>query len=98
MKNPFLTFLKRYLTISKCLDSDEAIMPILIFFYARKSTDKKFEENLDAEIMQVILEEAREAYDEEIVIELRSDNAEEIEQNVERISQWVEQWKKDNAE
>ena len=53
----------------------------------------KLEENLDSEIMQVLLEEAREAYDEEIVIELRSDSAEEIDRNVERIASWVKSWK-----
>ncbi|KAF3908737.1 hypothetical protein AA313_de0205921 [Arthrobotrys entomopaga] len=48
--------------------------------------------------MQVILEEARDAYDEEIVIELQSNESEEIESNVERITSWVAQWKKNNNE
>jgi adenylate kinase len=56
------------------------------------------QENLDSEIMQVILEEARESYNEQIVIELRSDNADEIETNVERISQWVKNWEGDHPE
>lgn len=43
--------------------------------------------------MQILLEEAREAYDEEIVIELRSDTAEEIESNVDRMMTWVKHWK-----
>jgi len=63
---------------------------------ARNYPQRKLDENIDAEIMQVILDEARDAYDDEIVIELRSDKAEEIESNVDRITQWVEQWKKDN--
>ena len=54
--------------------------------------DRKVQENLDSEIMQVILEEARESYDEEIVVELRSDTVEEMEGNVERIVEWVEAW------
>ncbi|KAK6541583.1 factor activating pos9 [Orbilia ellipsospora] len=64
----------------------------------RDYSDKKIEENIDAEIMQVILEEARDAYDEEIVIELQSNESEEIESNVERITSWFEQWKKNNNE
>ena len=58
---------------------------------------KKLEENMDSEIMQVLLEEARESYKEEVVVELRSDRAEDMEGNVERVEQWVEAWKKDNA-
>jgi adenylate kinase len=51
---------------------------------------------MDSEIMQVLLDEAREAYKEEIVVELRSDNADDVEGNLERIEQWVENWKKDH--
>ncbi|EPS37646.1 hypothetical protein H072_8664 [Dactylellina haptotyla CBS 200.50] len=65
---------------------------------ARSYSEKKIEENIDAEIMQVILDEARDAYDEEIVIELQSNESEEIDSNVERITAWVEQWKKNNNE
>ncbi|KAF3318037.1 factor activating pos9 [Orbilia oligospora] len=65
---------------------------------ARDYSDKKLDENIDAEIMQVILEEAREAYDEDIVIELQSNETDEIESNVERITGWVEQWKANNNE
>lgn len=64
---------------------------------ARKYGEKKIEENIDAEIMQVILEEARESYAEEIVVELSSNAADDVDTNCERIGQWIEQWKKDNA-
>jgi adenylate kinase len=47
--------------------------------------------------MEVLLQEAKEAYDEEIVVELQSVTADEMESNVDRIVQWVEQWKKDNG-
>jgi adenylate kinase len=63
---------------------------------ARGYKDKKLDENMDSEIMQVLLDEAREAYKEEIVVELRSDNADDVEGNLERIEQWVENWKKDH--
>ncbi|OCK81266.1 P-loop containing nucleoside triphosphate hydrolase protein [Lepidopterella palustris CBS 459.81] len=62
---------------------------------ARGYKGKKLEENMDAEIMEVLLDEAKEAYDEEIVVELKSDEAEDVEANVERIEKWIEMWKKD---
>lgn len=62
---------------------------------ARGYKDKKLEENIDAEIMQVLLDEARESYAEEIVVELKSETAEDIEGNLGRIEQWVEQWKRE---
>ncbi|KAF2417994.1 P-loop containing nucleoside triphosphate hydrolase protein [Tothia fuscella] len=65
---------------------------------SRNYSSKKLEENIDAEIMQVILEEAWESYDGEIVIEMQSDSLENIDENVERIQTWFEQWKKDHAE
>lgn len=43
------------------------------------------------------MEEAREAYEPEIVIELRSDTAEEMESNIERIEDWVKMWRKDHG-
>jgi adenylate kinase len=49
---------------------------------------------LDAEIFGLLLEEAKEAYDEETVIELTSENSEDIESNCARIAAWVEAWKK----
>lgn len=65
---------------------------------ARKYTQKKLDENMDAEIMEVVLQEARESYDERIVVELKSNTAEDVDSNVERIEQWVENWKKNNSD
>ena len=48
--------------------------------------------------MEVLLQEARDSYDEEIIVELMSNTSEEMECNVERIEGWVAQWKKDNAQ
>jgi adenylate kinase len=70
----------------------------LMRFGRRNYPEAKLQENLDSEIMEVLLQEARDSYDEEIVIELRSDTTEEMEGNVERIEKWVEQWRKDNTE
>lgn len=64
----------------------------------RNYPEKKLQENLDAEIMQVILEEALESYDEEIVVELQSNDTDEIDSNVERIDSWLKQWKLDHPD
>lgn len=64
---------------------------------ARGYKGKKLEENMDSEIMQVLLDEARESYKEEIVVELRSESTEDVEGNLERVEGWVEQWRKDNT-
>lgn len=47
--------------------------------------------------MEVLLQEAREAFDDEIVIELASNSSEDMESNVDRIETWVLQWKVDNS-
>ena len=44
--------------------------------------------------MSVVLEEAREAYAEEIVVALNSENTTDLESNVSRIVQWIEAWLK----
>jgi len=48
--------------------------------------------------MEILLEEARDSYDEEIVVELQSNTSDDMESNVERIETWIAQWKKDNTE
>ncbi|KAF1346751.1 AAA domain-containing protein [Delphinella strobiligena] len=65
---------------------------------ARGYDGAKLDENMDAEIMEVLLQEARDSYDEQIVVELQSDDADQIEENVERLEAWVKQWKKDHTE
>ncbi|XP_053993934.1 adenylate kinase isoenzyme 6 isoform X1 [Hylaeus anthracinus] len=64
----------------------------------RGYTGKKLEDNIDCEIFQTILEEAKSAYKEEIVHELTSNNINEVMENVNRICQWIEQWKIDNQQ
>jgi adenylate kinase len=64
---------------------------------ARGYKGKKLEENMDSEIMQVLLDEARESYKEEIVVELKSESTEDVEGNLERVEQWVQQWRRDHG-
>jgi adenylate kinase len=58
----------------------------------------KIQENNEAEIMEVILNDARESYAPEIVVELQSETPEQMEQNLERILSWVEAWRSNRAE
>ncbi|KAF8527932.1 AAA domain-containing protein [Hysterangium stoloniferum] len=58
---------------------------------------KKIQENNESEIMQIVLEEARESYPQEIVVELQSESTEDLETNVARIIAWINEWQKNNA-
>ncbi|KAI0840191.1 P-loop containing nucleoside triphosphate hydrolase protein [Hypoxylon sp. FL0890] len=64
---------------------------------ARKYPEAKLQENLDSEIMEVLLQEARDSYDEQIIVELTSNTTDEMESNVDRIEAWIKQWKQDHA-
>eukprot|EP01038_Epipyxis_sp_PR26KG_P011208 gene11208-15033_t len=64
----------------------------------RGYTEKKRNENIECEIMQVVLEEAKDSYNPEIVHELQSNTIEELEANVQRIEQWLSTWKINNSE
>ena len=55
---------------------------------------KKIQENNEAEIMQVVLEEARSSYPSEIVVEFESEGMEQLESNVTRIVEWIMVWLK----
>lgn len=65
---------------------------------SRKYSEAKLQENLDSEIMEVLLQEARDSYDEQIVVELKSDDSDQMESNVDRIEAWIKQWKQDHPE
>ncbi|EEQ90213.1 hypothetical protein RJZ56_005508 [Blastomyces dermatitidis] len=65
---------------------------------ARGYSERKLQENLDVEIFDVLLQEAQESYDEEIVVELTSENDGDIEKNCERIEAWIESWKATHTE
>ncbi|KAG7201743.1 hypothetical protein KM043_004465 [Ampulex compressa] len=64
----------------------------------RGYTGKKLEDNIDCEIFQTILEEAKASYKQEIVHELQSNTVQEVTNNITRICQWIEQWKIDNEQ
>ena len=64
---------------------------------SRGYPEKKRSENMEAEIMQVILDEARQSYAPEIVHELQSNTVEDLQSNVQRACDWCEQWVKDRG-
>jgi len=43
-------------------------------------------------VYQVVLEEARESYEPEMVHEVSSVTVEDMEANVQRVKQWLQQW------
>ena len=64
---------------------------------ARKYPEAKLQENLDSEIMEVLLFEARESYDEEIVVELWSNTTDDMNANIDRIETWITNWTHNNG-
>ena len=63
---------------------------------SRGYKEAKVEENLQCEIFQTILDEAKESYREELVHELVSDSQEDLESNADRIVAWIDYWKASN--
>ncbi|KAL9043112.1 MAG: hypothetical protein Q9180_000098 [Flavoplaca navasiana] len=64
---------------------------------ARNYSEQKLQENMDAEIMEVLLDEAREAFHKDLIIELQSSSSDDMEANTARIETWVEQWTRDRC-
>ncbi|ELV10310.1 Adenylate kinase isoenzyme 6 [Tupaia chinensis] len=62
----------------------------------RGYNEKKLKENIQCEIFQVLYEEATSSYKEEIVHQLPSNKPEELEDNINQILIWIEQWIKDH--
>jgi adenylate kinase len=54
----------------------------------------KVDENVEAEIMQVCLDEVREGWDEEAIVELQSNTVDDLENNCRWCVQWIAQWKR----
>jgi adenylate kinase len=63
----------------------------------RDYAEAKLQENLDAEIFGVLAEEAREAFDEGMVVELKSEAVGDADANCERILEWVKTWKEEHG-
>lgn len=83
-------FPERLIDLVVCLRCDNTIL--FDRLKKRNYNEVKIQENIDCEIMEVIAQEARDSYVPEIVIELTLNNADEMDDNVDRICQWVTQW------
>lgn len=59
----------------------------------RHYNERKLQENIQCEIFQTILDEAKESYRSEIVFELSSNTPDEMDENLNRIVTWVNEWK-----
>ncbi len=59
----------------------------------RGYNQKKLTENIECEIFQVVLDQAKESYREDIVVELPNNTVEDMENNLELIKKWYAQWK-----
>ncbi|WVW79920.1 hypothetical protein I302_101890 [Kwoniella bestiolae CBS 10118] len=91
-------FPERWVDLAVVLTCDNSVLHDRLT--SRNYPPNKITENVTAEIMQTCLSETRESYDEEIIVELQSLGAgdNEVEENVERIVEWIGQWRKDRLE
>jgi adenylate kinase len=87
-------FPERWFDLVLVLRSDTAVLYDRLT--ERGYNDLKRSENIECEIMQVVLEAARESYEDDIVHELQSNTEEDLDSNVQRIVQWYEAWKRNN--
>uniref|UniRef100_A0A182N0J9 Adenylate kinase isoenzyme 6 homolog n=1 Tax=Anopheles dirus TaxID=7168 RepID=A0A182N0J9_9DIPT len=60
---------------------------------ARDYGKHKIQSNMECEIFQIPLDEARDAYRKEIIYELVSDTEQDMAANVQQVRDWLEQWK-----
>ncbi|KAJ7964882.1 Adenylate kinase isoenzyme 6-like [Quillaja saponaria] len=58
----------------------------------RGYTGSKLSNNIECEIFQVLLEEAKESYPENIVVAMKSHTIEDISRNVAALTDWVRNW------
>ncbi|XP_059152973.1 adenylate kinase isoenzyme 6-like [Physella acuta] len=84
-------FPQRWFDIVFVLRTDNTILHSRLT--ERGYNEKKIEGNISSEIFQVILDAAKDSYPEEIVHELPSDNADQLESNLDKILEWLALWK-----
>ncbi|WWD16722.1 hypothetical protein CI109_101153 [Kwoniella shandongensis] len=88
-------FPERWVDLAVVLTCDNSILHDRLT--ARNYPTKKITENVTAEIMMTCLNETRESYAEEIVVELKSEGEadNEVDENVRRVAEWIEKWTED---
>lgn len=70
---------------------------IILNYIFRGYKGKKLEDNMQCEIFQTILEEAKSSYDPDIVFEISNDNKTDLNNNIKQIIKWIKEWKKNNT-
>ena len=83
---------QRFFSLYEVMQSKIWYFFLFLLLFLRGYKGKKLTENVECEIFQTILEEARESYRNEIVHELQSDSPEQLETNLEQIEAWIQQW------
>ncbi|KAM7496699.1 hypothetical protein LguiA_021113 [Lonicera macranthoides] len=58
----------------------------------RGYTGPKLSNNIECEIFQVLLEEAKESYSKDIVVALKSDTIDDMNTNVATLTDWISSW------
>jgi adenylate kinase len=58
----------------------------------RDYSQEKIDQNIQSEIFQVCLDEARESFDETIVHELVNENDDDLKRNLQYLRTWIDQW------
>ncbi|PKA47792.1 Adenylate kinase isoenzyme 6 like [Apostasia shenzhenica] len=53
----------------------------------------KLTNNIECEIFQVLLEEARSSYAEDVVLAMQSNCVEDISRNVAQLTEWINNWR-----
>eukprot|EP01090_Pellita_catalonica_P011958 TRINITY_DN2492_c0_g1_i3.p1 TRINITY_DN2492_c0_g1~~TRINITY_DN2492_c0_g1_i3.p1 ORF type:complete len:176 (+),score=38.75 TRINITY_DN2492_c0_g1_i3:630-1157(+) len=56
---------------------------------ARGYDTAKLSENIECEIMQVLLDDAKESYKQDIIVELQSDKQSDLATNIQTITEWL---------
>lgn len=84
-------FPERWFDLVVVLQTDNSILHDRLT--SRGYMGAKLTNNIECEIFQMLLEEARESYKEEIVMPLRSDNVEDISRNVGTLTEWINNWR-----
>lgn len=89
-------FPKRWFDIVFVLRSDISYLHDRLS--SRGYSQTKLDDNIQCEIFQMMLEEAKESYDKEIVHELKSNTMKDFEENFQNILRWVDEWKKNSSQ
>ncbi|XP_055605945.1 adenylate kinase isoenzyme 6 homolog [Uranotaenia lowii] len=60
---------------------------------ARGYNERKVKSNMECEIFQIPLDEAKDSYRSEIIQELQSDKDADLEENIKLVDDWLERWR-----